>query len=154
MIFLIKEYELTYDNYKYTFQHNLDVLKFFVTIISIFFIGFLVKPELTSDLLSNQLMVVLILVLLISLGLIVTIAQIGIFKRRRQCVHRMNYLRHEICKSEGILEIHNRYSNISGFTEMINNQHSKFGISSWLPLIFSIVITLSLLCLLIFRTII
>ena len=152
MEFLIKEYELTYDNYKYTFEQSLNVAKFFTTINSVFFLGFILRPDALGDATNNVRVILLGLVFLIIFGLISTFAQLGAIGRRRKCVHRMNYLRKQICLRKNLAAVHDEYCAIAGFTKMIDApSYNKFGISSWLPLVFTGTITIALIMMLIVR---
>lgn len=143
MDILIKEYEITYNNYRFTFEQSLNVAKFFMTVISIFFVGLVLKPDILESLTSKKFGILFILGFFLFFGIVTTYAQLGIVQRRRKCVHRMNFLRKSICEHGDLNNIHDQYCELAGFNRMITNPSFKaFGFSSWLPMLFSGIVTL------------
>jgi len=145
---LIEEYKLTFENYKFSFQQSLEVAKFYVTIISIFVVGFVLKfqdiPN-KNEISSEKNLIVFVLLILILFGLFFSILQYTIIKKRRYLIKRMNYLRNTTFKIANCEKEIEEYNKIAGFKRTIDHKKYALQISTLAPFIFTILITILLL---------
>jgi hypothetical protein len=142
---IMKEYDMAYDNYKLTFQHSMDAVKFYVTIISIFLIGFALKGDLPLEELKGNNLVLIVITILILCGILCLLLQYRIILKRAICIKRLNYLREELFIDVD-KEFYDKYISLSGYKRVIeSNRKSINGISDFAPFIFIGIITLSLL---------
>lgn len=149
-----KEYEMAYDNYKLTFQHSMDVIKFYVTIISIFLVGFALKNEgFRSNDIFGVWLTVFVLTILILCGFLCLMLQYRIVRKRTLCIKRLNFLRKELFKDVDN-DFYVAYISVSGYSNVIDGKRKYFyGISDFVPFAFIGIITLSFIGALSFVTI-
>lgn len=143
---IVEEYNVVYDNYKLTFSHTIEVIKYYSGTVVVVTGGIMAK--ITSETQINSISVfkgwvLFILGLFILLGFIGIVLLVKIQRKRKRCILQLNFLR-KIMFQNLTKDIFNQYNMIAGYSTTITKNKVRLNPSYYLPITVIVIIIIFL----------